>query len=422
MTQLRIKMLVADDDTAIVRSLKDQIESVATKFKDHVDVLCASSAVEVLQLLAANHVDVLFLDYHFEGGMNGDEIIDRIVDPFGQKLIVLMSGRSQGELEGPVIKRHRNLGSRFKFLRKPFELLELKDKYLEIEEFCSSRPYCFPIAYAHDALSTTTTYQGKLTAIKDLIEVMIKYAVTALTADCDRLKLLDHLNVRLSKQIPLTLGAWIKWLERLSELAMNHRDSAFMPELVELFKPSGLGGEWLQFLYTFKDKVRDPELGHGLAREEAWYASLTAQYEPDAVRLFQKFSFNSNYTLFAVDTIDFNATDNTRYDYRVRVLMGTAMPFRLAKFVSSARLMRGQLYLHAHDGNFLSLYPLMIYTVCEKCTLGRVYTLEWGTAAQVVYNTHCNHEVTVDNKTRDREPIYSRYSKAIFASSEAEDS
>jgi len=228
-------ILVADDDTEVVESVSSYLEQFAQKFKDRIQVFPALSATDVLTILSEHRIDALFLDYHFEGGMSGDEIIDKIDDPFGDKLVILMSARERREIEGIVIKRHKHLGTRFKFLRKPFDYLEIQDKYLEIEQFFSSRPYPFPLAYARDALLASSTAQGQITAMKDLIESIAKYSVAILMADLDRLKMTDEVNISINWNLGLTLGAWLVWLDNLLNYLGPKEGMAFMPELLQLF-------------------------------------------------------------------------------------------------------------------------------------------------------------------------------------------
>jgi CheY-like chemotaxis protein len=120
MNKREYSILVADDETAVVRSTIDDIKRIGHQLKLNLQLYPATSGSEVLKLIEEHQIDIIFLDYQFEGGMNGDEIIDNITDPFGDILIVLMSAWEQKELEKVIFKRHRKLGERFKFLRKPF--------------------------------------------------------------------------------------------------------------------------------------------------------------------------------------------------------------------------------------------------------------------------------------------------------------
>jgi hypothetical protein len=61
-------------------------------------------------------VDFIFLDYQFENGINGDEIINNIQDLFGNKFIVLMSGWNEEEINNVVIKNRLRLRNYLKTL------------------------------------------------------------------------------------------------------------------------------------------------------------------------------------------------------------------------------------------------------------------------------------------------------------------
>lgn len=416
MSNKHLRVVVADDEPAIVETLREHLSKIATKFGDRVEVFPAGSASEVLNILSKQEIDVLFLDYHFEGGMNGDEIIDQLEDPFDEKLVILMSARDQSELESLVIKRHKELGPRFKFLRKPFEPIELQDRYLEIEQFYLSRPYPFPLAYARDALCASTTFQGKLTALKDMVEVFTKFSVAMLVADCDRLSVLGGLRLRLGSNVGMTLGAWLRWLSKLMEIMRDRQSSAFMPELVSLILEEDSDDGWLKFIYRFKDEIRDLELGHGYAKEEGWYRSLVEKYGTQIAKLFRNCSFTSRYLLFTVESIDFGAHEGSEYVYQARALMGASSAFSLITVRSSERLVRGQVYLRSRLDAFLCLHPMVVYRVCETCSLGRVYFLESGAQTQLSYNTFCNHRFTVKNSLRDQDPRLSKLTTVLFSS------
>lgn len=259
MLKSHLSIIVADDEKEVVNSVGDCLEELARRFKDHIQIYPALSASEVLDILSKHSVDVLLLDYHFEGGMSGDEIIDRIADPFGQKLVIMMSAREKEEIEEIIIKRHVRLGTRFKFLRKPFDYLEVQDRYLEIKKFLSERPYPFPLAHVQRVLLTTSTSQGQITAMKDLIESLIKYSVSILAADLGRLYREDRLDIRIKLNFGLTLGSWLKWLQELLDYFVPLENTAFVPELIKFFSPHNNERNWaLEFIYKFKNEVRDP--------------------------------------------------------------------------------------------------------------------------------------------------------------------
>lgn len=384
-------ILVADDIPEVVESVAAYLEQLAHRFKDRIQILRAGSATDVLACLSEHPIDVLFLDYKFEHGISGDEIIDRIDDPFGQKLIILMSGQSQQSLEGIIIKRHKHLRERFKFLRKPFDFLEMEDKYLEIEKFYSSRPYPFPLAYAFAVFSSSPTAQGKLTAIKDLIESITKYSVAVLMADLHRLNLVDQVSLNLKWNLELTLGAWLSWLDTLLDCFSSKTNVAYMPELIHLLKSERKQGQsHFEWMRRFKD-IRDDELAHGFVREEEGYTELVDRFAGSAQSLYRDLAFMSRYSLFVPETINFGDKAPDEYEYKVRLLMGAETRFGLTTLRSRARLPKGELYLHSPTGQFLSLHPLVTFAICPICSLSRIYFPDGIFSTHVVYNAYCNH-------------------------------
>lgn len=404
----RYRIVVADDDSGIVESLSDDLNQLADRFKDRVEVVAAHSATQVLRILSDCRVDALFLDYHFEGGMSGDEIIDRIVDPFAQTFIVLMSARGRRELDGTIIKRHKQLRTRFKFLRKPFEYLEVQAKYLEIGEFFASLPYPFPLAYASEVLLASSTSQGRITAMKDVIESVAKYGVAVLMADLDRLPSAEG-AIGIDLNLSLTLGAWLLWLNKAIECLGPHRDAVFMPELYQLFGPTGPGSiKCLDLMFKFKDEVRDPQLGHGYTKEERWYAELVSEYADPLRSLLEDLSFAARYILLVPEKVDFVSDRAEEYEYEVRVLMGTEARFKLTKMRSRLRLTLREVYLYSQADRALSLNPFFVYEICRSCSLARLYLIDDIKEKGIVYNAFCNHRL---KDTERRHILEARFAK-----------
>src|SRR5438132_1127549 len=124
MSGMKYKILVVDNEKDQVESTAAGIRRRANVNRDEVEIFTALDVSNALDILSANPVDVIVADYHFPSGMSGDDLIDRIEDPFGSKLIVLMSDKEEHKLESIISRRHKNLGARFRFLRKPFDELE----------------------------------------------------------------------------------------------------------------------------------------------------------------------------------------------------------------------------------------------------------------------------------------------------------
>jgi CheY-like chemotaxis protein len=401
MSLRQFSILVADDTPDIVSSVVEQLTRLSKKFKHSVRVYTASSATDVFSVLNSKEVDCLLLDYHFEGGMSGDEIMDAIVDPFGQKLIFLMSARPPSELEHMVVRRHKRLGDRFRFLRKPFEPLELQEVYLQIVDFLCSRSYPCPLAYTYQVMKGATTAQARLTGLKDLVESIIIYSVAVLTADCKRLGTLSALKPKLSGTAPMTLGAWLKWLAAAIGCIANQSRKPFMPELLRVFSETD-GVDALRLLYEFKDQVRDNELGHGFVREEDWYSRTLDSYSKPIEVLFDCLLFTTRYPLVAVETIDLPQLQ-TIFRYTVRSLMGSSAPFPVHVVDTPERLTKDAVFAFAPSGIFLSLHPVLRFCMCDKCSIRRLFSLERVSESTFKYRAHCNHQLGYQKDGREDE-------------------
>lgn len=386
-------VIVADDDPDIVDATIEDLLALASKFRDLVEVFPANSATDVLDILTMHRIDAILLDYFFEGGMNGDEIIDSIVDPFHQKMVILMSAREIDELQNVVTKRRKRPGIQFQFLRKPFDRLELQDKYLEIEQFVLHRPYPGPIAYSRNAFLSSLTAQSKLTALKDMVESIAKFIVATMMAEVSRSSKTQSLSIKIDLNSNLTLGAWLQWIENLLEYLDPIKETLFMPELINnFFASANVDGGYLNLMRRFKDEIRDPEIGHGFAKEEGWYSKLVDQYGSIIQSMYDNLAFISRYTLFVVENMKFNSDGSEGYTYQVRTLMGSEARFPLANFASKDRLNNDQVYFYSPMGTTLSLHPLITYRVCNYCSLGRIYMIEAITPKNLVYNAFCNHQ------------------------------
>jgi CheY-like chemotaxis protein len=387
-------IIVADDEQADLDSVTELLSELAHKFGDQVQVLPATCGTDVIRILSRTPIDALFLDYHFKAGMSGDDIIDRIDDPFALKVIIVMSARGRGELEGMVIKRYHHLGDRFRFLRKPFDYLEIEAKYLEMKKLLEGLPCPFPIAYPIQALNATDTDQSRLTAVKDIIESLAKFSAAVLTADIQNQVPTDEVEIGINPALGLTLGAWLKWLRCLVEWMQERGTAAFMPELLQVFAPAEGGGPGpFEKLYKFKDEVRDRELGHGYAKEKEWYANLLKEHEPYVLAFCARYSFTSRYVMFVVEDMMIDDERNDAFAYKARVLMGAESRFSIKSFRSKLRLRREEVYLLSPSGAALSLNPIVIYRVCNSCSLGRVYMLDSISGARLSYNSYCNHRL-----------------------------
>lgn len=386
MSGARYSVLVIDNVAEVVEATAGYLERVAKQNRDELEVLRAYSVSGAQRLLAEQPVDAVFVDYHFDQGMSGDELIDKIEDPFGNKLIIMMSGWDEKDLVGIITKRHKSLGLRFKFLRKPFEELEVKAKYLEMEHFFASRPLPFPLAHAEQALATSRTGVERILATKDLIESLAKYCVAVIMSDLDAKNVLGEMRLTFNPHADLTLGAWLQWLKAAVEIYGEHRDVAYMPELIRLFEDSG----YSQMMYEFKND-RDKKFAHGFKFDDGFYAALADKHEPRLRRLLDGLRFTARHTLFTPERKEFSNEDPEGFEYELRVLMGTV--FEQARLLSRLRFRTEQVYSYGPGGACLSLSPFFTYRMCAPCGAPKIFMLDRIRPTQLEYKAVCNHEL-----------------------------
>jgi CheY-like chemotaxis protein len=400
MSGLPIRIVVADDDKDIVNSLIDQLGSLGSKFGHRLSLFPASSALDVITLLRTTAMDAMFLDYYFEGGMNGDEIISNVDDPFETMLITVMSGRPQQELEGLLIKRHVALGNRFRFVRKPFDSLEVEAAYLQIASFVKNRPKPSPLAYPQRALEGAETWQGRLTALKDIAESLIAYIAVLLTSACTQMGCLAQHRIQLSGDIQLTLGAWLKWSSSLRD--QHRKDNSPSQLFPELWRTLNAVPDPFSTVYKFKNEVRDAELGHGFVRDERWYEKIYNEHEKQIRRLLDTFAVLDEYALYCMESL--NVLDQNRFACQIRLLHGPAGPYRRTEIRSKHPLKTSEVYVHLRPGQSLSLDPIMKYELCEGCGQSRLFQLDKIDETITTYRSHCNHRITVPNITDAKLP------------------
>lgn len=401
MESCRYSILVADDDQAIIRTTTADIAHLAHQLKLDVQIYSATSGSDALTIIDENPIDVLFLDYKFEGGMNGDEVIENIDDPFGDILIVLMSAWEQKELERVIFKRHRKLGDRFKFLRKPFEFLELQARFLEATHFSINRPYPLPLAHSMRVMESRSTAQGRLSAMKDVVEAVLRFTTVILASNLLRTKLNQKLELGINWQLSLTMGAWIKALNRLLEQFATDKSALFVPELYDLFfNESGKPADIFSWLYEFKDDLRDPVIGHGLTLDEGAYRLLASKYEVSVESLYKKCRFLAKYHLTAVEKVNFSTHTSDVIDYILRDMMGPETLFKFVNWNSNSRLPIGTVCLHRWDQDVLPLYPLLLLKTCHTCMSERLYILNNVKVNALEYSALCNHKL-IDSETKE---------------------
>lgn len=141
MTTSNYNILIADDKKEEIEVVSRYLIELANKHQDSLQILSALSGFDALVTLSNDRVDVLFLDYHFEGGISGDEIIDRVFKRIESDkiIIVLMSGYRETALKDIIEKRHKDFHGRFWFIRKPIDPLAIQHLYLQLRDSLRNR-------------------------------------------------------------------------------------------------------------------------------------------------------------------------------------------------------------------------------------------------------------------------------------------
>src|SRR6266571_6073622 len=121
-------------------------------------------------------------------------------------------------------------------------------------------------------METRSTEQGRLSAMKDVIETILRYCAVILMSDLFRAQMHHGFRSGINWNLSLTMGAWIKLLSKLLEKFSTNKNLLFMPELYQVFfDNSGKPSDVLDLLFQFKDDLRDPVIDHGLTLDESAY-------------------------------------------------------------------------------------------------------------------------------------------------------
>lgn len=404
MSKMNYNIIVADDDSDIVESITTQLEIISRRFGYQVHIFKALSATDIFLTLSTNPVDIVFLDYHFEGGKNGNEIIDQIEDQFNQKLIVLMSGRDKREIEGCIINKHKQMGQRFKFLRKPCEDIELQSQFLEFEKFFASFPLSYPLAYPKKKLEEEKGNKDHIRVsllIKDLYESIMKFSIAVMMAELKYTKKTSRLKINISLCRELTFGACFDWFKSLYVYLSETSNDTFMPKLVALFNKSTWEPEILKFK-THRDKI----IAHGYVTD----SEKIDEYIKGVKLLIEHLKFTIVYPLFIVTETDFSSDEpaqDEHINYNIKLLMGSERIFSNWKIRSKQKLRQGYPYLANPQGAITPLYPLIYYKFCEQCRLAQVYMIDSVSENDITYNAPCNHRFSDKQAKKDFDSKFS---------------
>ncbi len=113
-------ILLVDDQPTVLAALENAIHA----FFPHVQILLTTSADEAWELLRQHRPDIVLSDVVMPTGMSGLELCEHIkADPtLASTYVILMTAFSSQEWTSSIQRRADA------FLRKPFQLLELRDK------------------------------------------------------------------------------------------------------------------------------------------------------------------------------------------------------------------------------------------------------------------------------------------------------
>jgi len=382
-------ILVADDEPDVVRTIVKELKRNAEKFKDNVNILEATTGSQVLEIINKNPIDVLVIDYHFRGGMSGDEIIDRVDDPFENILFILISSRPANEIENVIIKRHKNLGTQFRFLRKPIEALEITSKYLEIEQFKQHLSLPYPLSIALKKTKECETGQAKITALTNLIDILLRFSISIMLSNIydDKNLKCNSSQIKFPRIHELTMGNLIEVIVKTVKNINKIGQETFMPELNNLF---GENYETIKWVSNYKCKVRDQQIGHGFLMNDDFYGELVQEYNKPFKKLLNEISFFKNYQLFVRKRVEILTNDTYNFLYDIQLLMGYQGKEKNILFKSSNKLKENGVYLINNHRKVLPLDPFLIFSYCHQCKNHHLFFFDKIETKNITYIGICN--------------------------------
>lgn len=389
MTNSQITIVVADDKQEVVDAVAKNITLLAQKHGKNIRILKALSGSEVIKLSENEHIDAFYIDYMFEYGMNGDEIIEQIADPFGTKFFVLMSGWKEDVLEKIITSNNNHLKSRCGFVKKPFDTLTFQASFLDMFSFFDARSYPLPVQYVYDVVQNSDGMTRAL-ALKDFYETLLKFSVSVLMADLLRQDNITTFRVGFKSDAKLTYGIWLGWLEDLLRFYKGNNEKTLVPEMVEFYETSSTNP--LKIIGNFKN-LRNNDLGHGYVKEDEWYGIITNDYEKSFDLLYKDLQFLSRYTLIYPEKTENLSDESEGYKYQVKSLMGSDMIPSTIDLHTTLRLIPKIVYIYSPTNGVLPLSPFISYKICSKCNNRKFYFLENIKYSNIEYNSFCNHRM-----------------------------
>ncbi len=384
-----ITIVVADDKPEVVEAISKDISMLAKKHGKNIRVFQALSGSEVIQIAERENVDAFYIDYMFEYGINGDEIIESIDDPFETKFFILMSGWKEDVLQNVITKNHQRLKSRCRFLRKPVDMLTLQAHFLDMFSFFEARLYPLPINYVYESVRNSEGVARAL-ALKDFYETLLKFSVSVLMTDLLNQSDGSNFCTKVKLDQGVTFGTWLWWLQDLLEFYKTRKKYSFVPEFIDFYKANPLNP--LKVMGEFK-VLRNNDLGHGYVKEEEWYKIAINDYEKSFEMLYKDLAFLSRYTLVFPEKAEILANPSDGFKYQVKSLMGSEMIPDKVNLTSALRLTNDKVYLYSPANKVLPLSPFVSYSICTRCNARKFYFLDRIHQFHLTYSSFCNHRI-----------------------------
>lgn len=164
MNEKRLNLIVADDQAEISQQIASMSSRILLDLGYEAKIFSCKSGSEVLELSSQEAPDILIIDYHFESGMSGADVLSRLPDYFNDIYIVLISGREESELSSVInTLQSQDRSRRFSFVRKPIDKLVLRSRLIDAIRFLKNRPLPFPVAYAGQRFESEKRALNRLT-------------------------------------------------------------------------------------------------------------------------------------------------------------------------------------------------------------------------------------------------------------------
>ena len=383
-----INFLVVDDEIDIVNSFKSNLEKIGIKHKDQVTIRSATNASTALKILRQEKIDAIFLDLLLEGGMSGDDLLERLPDHLNHLYIVLISSQPDDVLNEVISKQHSQLDADyfpFRYLSKPVNFSSIESEYCNIVKFLNRLPLPYPLAYGLRKIHNSETSQGKLTAIINFSETLVKYLIIILLAEANQQDLTDF-----------SIFDFTSCLNLLDNFLKNQNSGTsivFIPKSEIdniLFAQLSNHEKLLDFLYKLKNISK--ELAH--VHPESYYKSIFQQIDSSFGRLKETLALFIRYPLLAIQESRIDEKDSNYIIYKSYLLMGLDTSPNLKNIRTKLKLYQEKVYIANGLDDFLCLDPFLKFFLCTDCKENKLFMLSeiQNQDNSMIYRGFCNHE------------------------------